>query len=166
MTESISGYLSLSQRERMKVRDWSDLPVPAKSSQEHHRALRESGDSKIGAWQFLAQPEIPRGFGHASRLPKNHDLSRPIPPRAWRQDSRNPKCRDQADAAAGICNLRSFDFGDAAKEFAHNQSCSFGDNERDSREDCLACRDFREKKNRPLTSILSPQSGERAKETL
>src|SRR4051794_26331006 len=69
--------LSLSQRERTKVRDWRDLPVPPKLSQEHYRVLRESDDSKTGAWQFLAQSEISRGSGHVLRLPKNHDLSRP-----------------------------------------------------------------------------------------
>ena len=158
---SITGLLSLWERERMKVRDWRDLPVPPKLSQEHNRVLRESDDSKTGAWQFLAQSEISRGSGHVSHLPENHDPSHPIPRQAWRQDSRNPKRRDQADAAAGICSPRSFDFGDVAKEFSHNQSRSFGDNGRDSREHSLAFRDFREKKNRPLTSILSPISGER-----
>jgi len=159
---SALGLLSLSQRERTKVRDCSRrvLQAPTKSPQLRCRVLPALDGSRNGQRQFLVAPEIPLARDRASRARGNHDPNHPIQAQASEPDNRNPGHRDRSGAVAGICSLRSVDFGDAAKEYARNRSHSCAGNERASLIDSLIIAVCCGKRNcRPLTSILSPPAG-------
>ena len=154
--------LSLSQRERMKVRDCSTRVVQGltKWLQARCRVLPALDGSRSGRRQFPAQLEIYPVSDRVSRGGGNHDPNHPIRSQASRSDNRNPGCKDRWDAVAGICNLRSVDFGDGARECARNRSRSCGGNDDASLIDSLIRVVSCEKRNyRPLTSILSPIAG-------
>ena len=154
--------LSLSQRERIKVRDCCgcDFQAPTKSPQERYRGPRGFGDSRNGRRQFLAWLEIPFALDRVSRAGGNHDPNHPVRSRVSSSDNRNPGCKDRSDAVAGICNLRSVDFEDGAREYARNRSRSSGGNERSpSTLSLLTSRSCEKRNYRPLTSILSPRTG-------
>jgi hypothetical protein len=131
--------LSLSQRERMKVRDWlcGSPPRRTRLLAEHCRVLVEPDDSKIVR---LRSPDA-RG----TRL--DHDLvcdrlhscgrRRQAQQQVSRQDSKSRECKDQSGAADGICIQRNFDFADAAKEFVQLQFPCFAASERDSQQNNL-----------------------------
>ena len=158
----VIGLLSLSQRERTKVRDCSthDFQAPTKSPQERYRVPRGFGDSRNGQRQFLVWLEIPFAPDRASRAGVNHDPNHPVRLRVSGRDNRNQGRTDQPGAVAGICNLRSVDFGDVAREYARNRSRSCGGNEDASSINSLITAVSCEKRNyRPLTSILSPITG-------
>src|SRR5713226_816052 len=152
--------LSLSQRERTKVRDCHAFQASPKSLQEHHRVLRESDDSKNGLRRSLVRPEISLGSDRVSRASESHALSRLIRLRVSKPGNRNPRRRDQTDAAGGIYKPRTFDCEDVARESVRNRSHSCGGNERASSTPFLISPVCCEKRNyRPLTSILSPRTG-------
>ena len=154
--------LSLSQRERIKVRDCCecDFQAPTKSPQERYRGPRGFGDSRNRRRQFLAWLEIPFALDRVSRAGGNHDPNHPVRSRVSSSDNRNPGCKDRSDAVAGICNLRSVDFEDGAKEYARNRWRSCGGNEDASLINSLITAVSCEKRNyRLLTSILSPRTG-------
>src|SRR5438128_6519059 len=73
-------FLSLSQRERIKVRDywWSVVRALAKWPQEHCQVLREPDDSKSEPRRSLVQPKISLGSDRISRASESHGLSRLI----------------------------------------------------------------------------------------
>src|SRR2546430_4784064 len=155
----LPSLLSLSQRERMKVRDYSahDFQAPTKSLQERYRVPRGFGDSRNGQRQFLVQLEISPVSYRVSRACGNHTRTHPIRWLASHSDNRNLGCKDRSDAVAGICNLRSVDFEDGAGEYARNRSRSSGGNERSpSTLSLLTSRSCEKRNYRPLTSILSP----------
>jgi hypothetical protein len=154
--------LSLSQRERTKVRDCCerDSQAPTKSSQGRRRVLHVLGGSRIGRQRFLVWLKIPTESDRASRAGANHDLNHPIRWQASRPDNRNPERKDRWDAVGEIYELRTFDFEDGARECVRNRSRSCGGSGRASLTDSLVTAVSWEKKNySPLTSILSPQTG-------
>jgi hypothetical protein len=156
--------LSLSQRERMKVRDClcGSPPRRTRLLAEHCRVLGEPDDSKI------ARLRIPDARG--TRL--DHDLvcdrlhscgrRRQAQQQVWRQDSRNPKRKGQSDAAGEIFIHQNFDCAGGAKECAHILLSSSEDNGNASRIAKFTESPFRKEVNLcvssrywPLTSILS-----------
>ena len=158
----VTRLLSLSQRERIKVRDCSArvLQAPTKWPQERYRVPPEFDDSRTEQRQSVVSLRIscvpdraPRGCG--IRGP-NH----PIRWQASRPDNRNPRYMDRSDAAAGIYTPRTFDFEDGARECVHNRLRSYEENARESLEHCLRLAIDCEKRNCvPLTSILSLPAG-------
>jgi hypothetical protein len=154
--------LSLFQRERMKVRDCfeCDLQAPTRSFQGRYRVLRGLDGSKSGGCQFLIRIEIPLASDRVSRAGGNHDPNHPIRSKASGPGNRNPGHRDQSGAVAGICSLRSVDFGDGAREYVHNRSRFCGGNERSSLIDSLITAVSCEKRNyRPPHLSPLPASG-------
>jgi hypothetical protein len=154
--------LSLSQRERIKVRDCSDSVLPASTKLPEGRcpALPGPDDSRTEGRKFLGWSEIRFALGRAFREGDNRGLHRPTRQPVSPPDNRNPRCKDQRDAAAGICNDQSFDFEDGAKGCVRSRLRFCGDNWGGTLRDCLVGAILSEKGNRlPLTSILSPRPG-------
>ena len=154
--------LSLSQRERMKVRDCglSDFQGPTKSPQERFRVLPGLDDSRSGRRQFLAWLKIPIAPDRAPRAGRSHDQNHPIRSQVSCPDNRSLGCKDRWGAVAGIYKQRTFDFEDVAREYVRNRSRSCGGNERASSTPFLILPVCCEKRNyRPLTSVLSPRTG-------
>ena len=156
--------LSLSQRERIEVRDCSEsVPqAPAKLPGGRYRFLPEFDDSKSGSRQYLRSPEIPLVHDPAFCEDDSHGPNHPTRLRVSRPDNRNPECKDRWDAAAGICNGQSFDFEDVAKECARNQWRFCGGSGGGTPRNCLAQRRFvrEEKSFAPHLNPL-PAAGER-----
>jgi len=160
--------LSLSQRERIEVRDYLSgvSREPTKSLAEHCRVLRELGDSKIGGLQFRAARKTRLGSDHAVDRSDSCVRRRRVRWPALRRDNRNRVCMDPTRAVAGICIVQNFGSADFAKERAPIRSGGCADNERGSQEaNSARVMGSREEKLssvrhlQPLTSILSPQSG-------
>lgn len=146
----VKSRLSLSQRERMEVRDCSRIafPAPTKWPGGRCRALSISDDSRSERRQFLVWPEIlrvlDRVFHEAGIRGRNH----PIRWRVSRWDNRNRGRKVRLDAAVGIYSLQSFDFEDGAKEHVHSRWRSCAGNGGESLGDCLTIATFSEKRNR------------------
>ena len=159
----VTSLLSLFQRERIQVRDYSGYVFRAltKWLGERYRVLRELDDSRSELRQFLVWPEILLVPGRVFRGGGSHGLNHPIRWHASRPDNKNPGRKGRSGAVAGICNVRSFDFEDGARGCVRSRSRVCGDSRRESLGDCLTTAIFYEKRNCPLTSILSPQIGER-----
>lgn len=156
--------LSLSQRERIEVRDCSEsVPqAPAKLPGGRYRFLPEFDDSKSGSRQYLRSPEIPLVLGRVFRARGSHGRNHLTRWRVSRRDNRNPECTGRWDAAAGICNGQSFHFEDVAKECARNQWRFCGGSGGGTPRNCLAQRRFvrEEKSFAPHLNPL-PAAGER-----
>ena len=157
--------LALSQRERIKVRDYF-LRVSQsrpKSQLEHCPILHESGDSRIGRSEFRGSQRTDllcdRAVDRPDNCVRHHRLRR----RVSRRGNRNPECRSQEGAADEICNPRNFDCASAAKERVPIWSGACAGNEHDS-QNYLTISRFFEKAYPLLTSILSPQSGRGGKD--
>ncbi len=154
--------LSLSQRERMKVRDCSTRIAPrlTKWLQGRCRVLPALDDSRSGRRQFLVWLEIPHAPDRASRAGGNHGPNHPTRSRVSRSDNRSPGRKDRRGAVAGIYEQRTFDFGDGARECVRNRLPSCGDIAHESLVGCLELAiDCEKIIAHPLTSILSPQTG-------
>jgi hypothetical protein len=151
--------LSLSQRERMKVRDCCerDLQAPTKSLQARYPVPRGFGDSKNEQQQFLVALEISLVSYRASRVGKNHVPSHPIRSRVSEPGNKSPGHRDRLGAVAEIYKLRTFDFEDGARESVRNRSPSCGDNAHESFVGCLKLAIDCEK----IIAYPSPQSSPR-----
>ena len=159
------GLLSLFQRERTKVRDCSECDFRAltKSPQARFRDLHALDCSKTEAQQYLVWLEIPIASDRASPADANHAPNHLVQPQASWWDNRNPERKGRWDAAAGICNLQSVDFGGGATKCARNRSHFYGGNERASQRHSLTIIiSFREKRLTPHLDPL-PRSGERRK---
>jgi hypothetical protein len=76
----VTCLLSLSQRERIQVRDYSGHVFQAltKWPGERYRVLPELDDSKSERRQFLVWPEIPLVLGRVFRGGGSHGLNHPI----------------------------------------------------------------------------------------
>src|SRR6266404_3493176 len=154
--------LSLSQRERTKVRDLSASVFPGQSRlpEGRYRVLPGSDDSKSEQSRFLVQQEIHLVPDRMLREGDSHDPNRLTQRQVSQPDNRNPIHNDRWDVGAGICSARNFDFEDGARECVRSPSRSSGDNEHESRGESSSIAVFSEKINRsPLTLILSPQAG-------
>jgi len=154
--------LSLSQRERIEVRDSSAsvLPAQSKSPKERYQALPGPDDSKSEAWRFLFRKEIRFVPDRMLREGDSHDLNHLTRRQVSQPDNRNLLRSDRLDAAAEIYSAQSFDFGDGATECVRNRWRFRGDNEDESLGGRSSIAVFSEKINSsPLTLILSPQAG-------
>jgi hypothetical protein len=127
--------LSLSERERIKVRD-SFQRVPrarSKSLLARYRVPHELGDSKIGGPRCRGEREILPARDRASDRLDNYVLHRlarlpTLPPH-----NKNRGHKDQADAAAGICSPQNCGSVSVAKEHVPIWSDASVANERGSR---------------------------------
>jgi hypothetical protein len=127
--------LSLWQRERIKVRDWTRT-APAAQTRSPARRCQVPGepdDSKIAVQRFLCESGMPSAFDPEFVRHDSNARHRPIRSRALRSDSRNPECSSPTDADGEICSLQSFGSANAAKVCAQDRLLSFATNERDSR---------------------------------
>jgi hypothetical protein len=126
--------LSLSQRERIEVRDCSgsSFQSKTKSPEERYRALRGSDGSRIEQPRFLAWPKIALASGRAFHGADNRGPIRPVRWQVSEPGNRNRGRTNRLDAAAGICDRRSFDFAGDAGGCARTLSHFCGDNGRDS----------------------------------
>jgi hypothetical protein len=154
-------HLSLSQRERMKVRDCVGcaLRAPTKLLAERCRVLRELDDSKIAALRFHGARVTRRGHGRARDRFGNCVRRRPTRSRASLTGNRSRECMDRVGAVAGIYRLQNFGSADGAKESAHISSRSCASNERGTSQLILIAGSALAKAKSPLTSILSPHPG-------
>jgi hypothetical protein len=154
------GLLSLLQRERIKVRDYSahDFPVPTKSFQARCRVPRELDDSRNGQRQFLVQLEISRVSYRGSRAGGNRAPTHPTRSRASRPDNRNPGRRDRWDVVAGIYKPQTFDFEDVAREYLRNRSRFCANTGRGSSTLYLILSISSEKNNRRPSPQSSPRT--------
>jgi hypothetical protein len=160
--------LSLSKRERMKVRDCLQCVsgAPTKLLPKRCPILYEFGDSRIGVPEFRAAQKTDlasvRAFDRFDSCVRHHRVQRQV----LRKDSRNRVRKDLAGAVVEICNQQNFGFLSAAKERVQVSSHFCGDNWLGSREGNCICVRARQKAKlfavqalRPLTLILSPKSG-------
>ena len=155
-------HLSLSQRERTKVRDLlaSVFPRQSKLPEEHYRVLPESDDSKNERRQFRFCSEIHLVLDRELRLTDSHGLNHPTRSQVLGRDSRSPTRSDRLGAAAEIYSARNFDFEDGATVCVHSLWRFCGGSEHESLGGRSSIAVFSEKVNRsPLTLILSPQAG-------
>jgi hypothetical protein len=131
--------LSLSQRERTKVRDRSENPAPGRTRllEGRYQVLCALGDSKIVKRRFVGWQEIQfaldRAFVGACNRDRHHQAQR----RDAFPDNKNRGCSGQLDAAGGICSLRNYDFVSDTTEFARNRSRFYGGSERGSQNNSL-----------------------------
>jgi hypothetical protein len=156
--------LSLSQRERIEVRDCSggNFQWQTKSPEERYRALRGSDGSRIERGRFPAWPKIDLASGRAFPGADNHGPNHPVRWQVSEPDNRNRGRTNRLDAAAGICNRRSFDFEDDAREYVRSRSHFCGDNGPDSLGYYLTdCHFLREGKSPAPHLNPLPASGER-----
>jgi len=154
--------LSLSQRERIKVRDSSGsvLPRQSKSPEGRYQVLREPDDSKNERRQFRFCSEIAPAPDRMLREGDSHDLSHPTRQQVSQPDNKNLLHNDRWDAGVEIYNARNFDFEDGAIECVRSLWRFCGGNEHESLGERSSIAVFSEKINRlPLTLILSPQTG-------
>ena len=159
LASSVRSRLSLSQRERMKVRDcFAVAPrVRTRLLATHYRALGESDDSRISTRQLHGEPEIPSAFGREFGLYGSYVLRRPIRWPALRSDNRNPRRSRPADVGDETYSLQNFGSVNVAKEYVPARSPSFAAIERDSQQFILTINASSEKHFR----IPSPQSSPR-----
>jgi hypothetical protein len=127
-------FLSLSQRERIKVRNCYRRVRQAQTKllARRYRVLRELDDSKIAKPQFLRRLETVHAYGLSFDRADNYVHHHPAQSRVWQQDNKNLGRNDQLDVVAEICNQRIFDFEDASTECARSRLPSSGERERDS----------------------------------
>ena len=154
--------LSLSQRERIKVRDSSGsvLPRQSKSPEGRYQVLREPDDSKNERRQFRFCSEIAPAPDRMLREGDSHDLSHPTRQQVSQPDNKNLLHNDRWDAGAEIYSARNFDFEDGAIERVRSLWRLCGGNEHESRGRRSSIAVFSGKINRsPLTLILFPQAG-------
>jgi len=160
----VTSLLSLSQRERIEVRDYSGNAFQAltKWPEERYRVLHGLDDSRSELRQFPVWPEIPLVPGRVFHGGGSHGLNHPIRWQVSGPDNKNPGRKARSGAVVGICSVRSFDFEDVARGSVHSRSRVCGDNGRESLGDCLTTAIFSEKRNRPPPHLNPlPAGGER-----
>src|SRR5439155_25025414 len=149
--------LSLSQRERMKVRDcFLSLLECEPDCSTRCRALGEPDDSRIAKQRLRGGLGIPTAFDREFDLHGSYVHRRLIRWLALRSDNRNPRCNLRTDVAGEICSPRNFGSVGVAKEYVQAQSPSFAVIERDPRRLILTVNASSEKCGCP-----SPQSSPR-----
>jgi hypothetical protein len=127
--------LSLSERERIKVRDCFRRVARARSKSllAHYRVPHELGDSKIGGPRCRGEREILPARDRVSGQLDNYVLRRLAQLPALPPHNKNRGHKDEADAAAGICSPQNCGFVGVAKEHVPIWSGAFVANERGSR---------------------------------
>ena len=110
--------LSLSQRERIKVRDcfWHVSRARSRSPLERRPVLHELGDSRTGEPEFVGEQETfhvrDRVFGQFDSHVRHHPAQSPALPLG----SRNRGNKNQPDVAAGICSQQNYGFAGGPRE--------------------------------------------------
>ncbi len=124
-------HLSLSQRERIKVRDFFRVArrAPSKLLIKLHPNSRADRDYKIARRGFLDARENDRAIDHVPVLKGMCDLHRQAQRRVAFSDNRNRGCNCRWDVACGICTRQSFGFEDGAKECVRTGWSFYGGNE-------------------------------------
>lgn len=127
--------LSLSQRERIKVRDCF-RHVSRARSRSHLGCCRvphQLRDSRTGGSEFAGEQEIlrvqDRVFGQFDSYVRHRRVQSPV----LTPGSRNREHKNQADVAAGIFSPRNYGFAGEAREDVPIWSNACGDTEHDSR---------------------------------
>lgn len=152
------------------MRDCSQSAAPARTRllEGRYQVLRAPYDSKIVRRRFVGWREIQFGLDRAFAVACNRDRHHQARWQDALPDNKNRGCSGQLDAAGGICSLRNYDFVSDATEFARNRSRFYGGSERGSQNNSLFQKRSPTKRqvdlartDRPLTSILSPKTGER-----
>src|SRR5205823_4712404 len=141
--------LSLSQRERIKVRDCCDGAPRAhtRSLAKRCRVLRALDYSKIGRLGLLFRRGTFRASDHVFAHYCNYALRHLIRPRALQPGNKSRGSKDQPGVVGGICNGRSYGSAGIAKESAQSQLLSCEASERGSLEiDLVGWLRFREVK--------------------
>jgi len=110
--------LSLSERERIKVRDCFRRVSPARSKSlvARYRVPHELGDSKIGQPRCRGEREILPARDPVSGRLDNYVLHRLAQLPALPPHNKNRGHKDQAGTAAGICSPQNCDSVGVAKE--------------------------------------------------
>jgi hypothetical protein len=126
--------LSLSQRERIKVRDCFRNAAPArtKSHPEHYRVLPGPDGSRIAKRRFRDWRETSFALHRAFPGRCSYDRLHQARSRDELQDNRNLKHNNQSDVGAGTCSPRTSDFEDGATRSFHNASDSYVGSARES----------------------------------
>jgi hypothetical protein len=161
--------LSLSQRERTKVRDClaAALEVRSKLLATRCRAPGEPDDSKISIQRLRGEPGVPTAFDHEFGLHDSYVHRRPIRSPALRWDNKNLRHNRGTDVGDETCSLRNFGSVSVAKEYVQAHSPFFAAIERDPQRFILTINvSFEKPFAHPLISILSPQSGARRRTLL
>ena len=110
--------LSLSQRERIKVRDcsWHVSRVRSRSPLGRCRVLHELGDSRTGELVFSGEQGTAharnRVFDRFDSYVRHHLAQSPVLPLG----SKNRAHKNQPDAVAGICSPQNYGFAGGARE--------------------------------------------------
>jgi hypothetical protein len=127
--------LSLSQRERIKVRDCFRNAAPArtKSHPELYRVLPGADDSRTAERRFRDWREL--SFAPHRALPGQCSYARfhQARSRDEPQGNRNLKRSNQSDVGVGTCGLRTSVFEHDATRSFHNASDSYVGSELESR---------------------------------
>ncbi len=127
-------FLSLSQRERIKVRDCFRVALQARSKLPltPHPDFLGQNDCEISAREFLHARGNDRVVDHVlvwrSRCGRRRQARRLV---AF-PDNKNLKCNRRRDVVGGICTRQSADYGGGAREFVRRVWSFYGGNERDS----------------------------------
>ena len=129
--------LSLSERERSKVRDCFRRVARARSKSllARYRVPHGLGDSKIGGPRCGGEREILPARDRVSGRLDNYVLRRLAQLPALPPHNKNRGHKDQADAAAGICSPQNCGSVGVAKEHVPIWSGASVANERGSRRD-------------------------------
>jgi hypothetical protein len=160
---SFTGFLSLCQRERIKVRDCPTFvaQVLPRLFQERYRGLREPDDSKSGRPQFLERRETVLARSRVAHQRVFHVLNHLVRRQVLRLDSRNLGYKDRSGAVGETCSWQTFDFAALATICVHTLSSSCGGNERGSLFHFLIAWVSREEKSKAPHLNPLPVSGER-----
>lgn len=158
------SFLSLSERERIKVRDFPRLALRSRTKSSEGRrpnspALHRSKSEVFG---FRPGQKIALVLGPCDGVARKRARSRRVPQRAALPRSKNPGCIVRPDAGAGIYYLKERDYVDGAKVCARMASSFCAKSERDSSQSGILIFSTRgEALLLPLTLILSPAAEER-----
>ena len=114
------SLLSLSKRERIKVRDFPRLAPQwhTKWPEARHRDSLALHRSKTAASEFQLAPGTGRALHPVAAAFRRRARSHPARRRGGPRDSKNPGCIFPLDADAGICGRRASDCAGVATECA------------------------------------------------
>ncbi len=159
-SEEVAIRLSLSQRERIEVRDRARCAfrAPTKLLAERCPVLRELDDSKIAALRFLGTRVTRLGHGRVRDRSGNCVRLRRVPRQALLKGNRSRVRKNRTDAGAGICSRQSFDSADGAKERVPIWLRAYGDYKRGSQDYLTSSRSVREGRSAPHLNPL-PATG-------
>lgn len=130
----VARFLSLSQRERIKVRDSRRVArvMPSKSSPELHPDFRARRYCRILTPEFLHVPGNDHGVDRVPAWPSKCARHRQARWLVAVLRNRNRGCNRRWDAAGEICTRQTVDSEGDAREYVRTKWHSFGGNARES----------------------------------